>query len=353
MNRRKFLAGAACLAASPWRLLAQERPGTVRVGVFGLFQPSELVVRPGPAAALVVDAGGATSVLRGADAARLRLADGRLSVEISGRTLRARVLRVAAAGGGAAPIEMSVPGRITRAFLGSLQVLASGDALVPMVTMDLDVMVASVTAAEQIAGTPLDALKAQAIAARSYITAARGRHRDFDACDTTHCQFLREPPPAAHPAFQAAHETRRLVLAFRGAPIVALYSASCGGRTRSLAEAGLPGAADGYPFYGVDCPYCRRHAQAWTRTLPLDGVTGRLEADRSEAARLAVGRREGWNAVPSPTFDVVREGDRLVLEGRGMGHGIGLCQAGAAAFAAEGAAVSEILRHYYPGTVIE
>jgi hypothetical protein len=354
MNRRAFLASAACLAAaSRARLLALADPGAVRVGVFGLFRPTELIVRAGATGILTLDAGSASSALRGPATSHVRLIDGQIVTEIAGRTLRARTLRVSATGGGAADLELSVPGRITRAFLGHLQIQIDGDVLVPIVAMDLEVAVASVAAAEQTAGVPLEALKAQAIAARSYFTAARGRHRTFEACDTTHCQFLREPPPAAHPASRAARETQGLVLVFRGSPIVSVYSARCGGRTRSLAEAGLPDAGDGYPFFSVDCAYCLAHAEPWTRRLPLDAEAERLETDRSEAARLAIVRRDGWNAVPGHAFDTRREGDQLVLEGRGSGHGIGLCQAGATALAAEGASTTEILRHYYPGTVVK
>src|SRR6266571_2973368 len=62
--------------------------------------------------------------------------------------------------------------------------------------MDRETATASVVAAENTPDTPLEALKAQAVAARSYFVAGRGRHHDFDFCDTTHCQFLREPPSA-------------------------------------------------------------------------------------------------------------------------------------------------------------
>ena len=80
---------------------------------------------------------------------------------------------------------------------------SAGGELVPVVSMDLETAVASVVAAEQVAGTPLEALKAQAVATRSYFVATRGRHRGFDFCDTTHCQFLREPPASGHPAARA------------------------------------------------------------------------------------------------------------------------------------------------------
>jgi hypothetical protein len=116
--------------------------------------------------------------------------------------------------GQSADLQLSVPGRITRRFHGRLDAIVDGDELVPAVSMDLETAVASVVAAEQIVSTPPEALKAQAVAARSFLIAARRRHRGFDACDTTHCQFLREPPAADHPAARAARETAGLLLAF-------------------------------------------------------------------------------------------------------------------------------------------
>jgi stage II sporulation protein D len=234
-----------------------------------------------------------------------------------------------------------------------VDVTPAGAELVPVVSMDLETAVASVVAAEQMEGTPIEALKAQAVAARSYFVAARGRHHGADFCDTTHCQFLRESPAADHPATRATRDTTGLVLAYRGAPIVALYSASCGGRTRSLVEAGLHAADGAYPYFGVDCSYCMRHAHEWDRRLAWDRDAQQLEAVRSEAARLVVGRRDGWSVVPGNNFEASRDGDALVLHGRGAGHGVGLCQAGAAGIAAEsGATFAEILNHYYPGTTL-
>jgi SpoIID/LytB domain protein len=170
-----------------------------------------------------------------------------------------------------------------------------------VVSMDLETAVASVVAAEQIMSWPAEALKAQAVTARSFFVAAGGRHRGFEFCDTTHCQFLREPPAADHPASLASRATAGVVLAFRGVPVAAFYSANCGGRTRTLAEAGLR-AGDGYPYFSVECAF--------------------------DAGRHQAGGRNG--------------------------HGIGLCQEGAALLAAERRApFAEILQYYYPGTTLE
>jgi hypothetical protein len=275
-------------------------PSDVRVGVFGLFHPAALTVSAAEdAISLRGERDGC--VLRGGDEARVGLDGGSLRVTCGAAlAFSARSVRVTGPSGGPANLEMGVAGKIRRRFHGRLDVTAAGPELVPVVSMDLETAVASVVSAEQIGSTPLEALKAQAVAARSFFTAARGRHHGYDFCDTTHCQFLREEPAADHPAARAARETAGLVLTFRGAPMAAFYSASCGGRTRTLAGAGLQ-AADGYPYFSVECPSCvRRH------------------------------------------------------EGERSGHGVGLCQEGAAGLAAErGASFADILQYYYPGTTLE
>jgi SpoIID/LytB domain protein len=54
----------------------------------------------------------------------------------------------------------------------------------------------------------------------------------------------------------------------------------------------------------------------------------------------------------SSAFDVERQGNKLILNGWGWGHGVGLCQIGAAVMAGQGMDYRKILSHYYPGTVL-
>ena len=163
-------------------------------------------------------------------------------------------VQMTGAEGHAADFELRVPARITRRFRGRLDVTRGDGELVPVVSMDRETAVASIVAAEQVKSVPLEALKAQAVAARSFLAAAGRRHHDFDFCDTTHCQFLRDPPAETHPASLAARSTAGIVLLFRGAPMAAYYSANCGGRTRTLVEAGL-NPAESYPYFSVECPH--------------------------------------------------------------------------------------------------
>ncbi len=144
----------------------------------------------------------------------------------------------------ASEIIVSVPGRIERRFRGRLDLIRDGIEVVPVVTMDLEDAVASIVAAESPPGAGLESLKAQAVVARSYLIGARGRHPHADFCDTTHCQFLRELPLKGTLASKATHTTTGVVLTSDGRVLAALYSADCGGSTRS----------GPYPFFGVACP---------------------------------------------------------------------------------------------------
>ncbi len=248
----------------------------IRIGVFSLFKPSEMVVTA---------AGSPLEVRYAGIASRL---EGSQSIVLSG------LATVTAPTGGPAPFILGISGKIRRRFQGTLAIRPKARYLEAIVTMDLEQAVASAVAAEALTGTPFEALKAQAVAARSYFAAARNRHEDYDACDSTHCQFLRELPSARSLATQATRDTAGLLLTYQGKPLAALYSASCGGTTRSLDD---PQA--GYPYYAVSCNYCQHHRR------------GLVE-----------------------------------------GHRYGLCQRGAAGMANSGATFRVILSHYYPGTAV-
>ena len=189
-------------------------------------------------------------------------------------------------------------------------------------------------------------MKAQAVAARTYFVAGKGRHEDFDFCDTTHCQFLRSPPASQSPAFKAADATQGLVLTFESHVFAAMYTRSCSGHTRTPVEANLP--PGNYPYYSVECHYCRQHPVRWQSRISVQDAN-RLRPS-NEPSRLAIGRKLGWNTVPSSDFIIKRDGGPVLLEGVGQGHGIGLCQAGAKAMAEHGAHFRQILVHYYPNT---
>ncbi|MGA3105468.1 MAG: SpoIID/LytB domain-containing protein [Terriglobales bacterium] len=332
-------------------LLGQAQNVNVSVGVLGLFHPLHFVVTPVAGSALVVHVGADALVLEtssGVSSAKIRLHGENEVVDIGGRILRGSTVTVTGRDGGPVEFNLAVPGRITRRYQGVLELKPQSGALIAIVTMDLETAVASVVAAEGAADTPAEALKALAVAARSYFMANKGRHRDYDFCDTTHCQFLRTPPSSASPAAQAASSTRGLVIVYQSQTVGAMYTRSCSGHTHTPAELGLPSSA--YPYYAVECRYCRQHPSRWQSRISAEDAASLRSSN--EPSRLQVGRHLGWSVVPSNDFVVRKEGDHILLRGIGQGHGIGLCQAGATAMAEDGSDFRKILSYYYPNTVV-
>ncbi len=72
----------------------------------------------------------------------------------------------------------------------------------------------------------------------------------------------------------------------------------------------------------------------------------------ASSLRFAIGRAFGWNQVRSDLYETSTAGDAVIFHGRGAGHGIGLCQAGAEEMAREGKSYRQILAFYYPGTAV-
>jgi peptidoglycan hydrolase-like amidase len=323
--------------------------GDVRIGVLGLFHPRQLTLRALSKESVVLQAEGQTFILESDSSmtASFQVSEGVLLLDFGGRQLRTTAIHAAARNQGAVAFSLSVPGRVTRTYHGTLDIRVSRGEVVPIITMDLETAVASAVAAESAPDAPPEALKAQAIVARSYFVAGGGRHRDFDFCDLTHCQALREPPLQDSPFAMAARETRGIVLTFEEKPFAAMFSRSCGGHTRTPAEVGLPGGA--YPYFSVFCDFCHKSPYRWSHRLSSQDAALLAEG---ESGRLSVDRRLGWNAVPSNNFTSHQEGEETILEGVGQGHGIGLCQRGAKSMAEEGSSFRQILNHYFPNTAL-
>lgn len=249
-----------------------------------------------------------------------------------------------------------------------------------------------------------EALKALAIAIRTYAVKNRGRHAKdgYDFCSTTHCQrfAVRSPRVSEGSATELALPNDRasetlvaavtttedqVLLDDHGQPADVYFGASCGGETANIGE--LWGVSPPPYLRGVRDEYCLSGPHAtWTdviartdllRALQSDArtnigarldqvsVSKRDETGRAEFITLAgeqrktvrgwdfkiiVGRALGWNVLKSSRFEVARAGANFVFRGRGFGHGLGLCQEGAHVMAARGASYTRILEKYFPGT---
>ena len=318
----------------------------IRIGVLGLFHSEKLTVRPHDGGVVALRCGDRVLRIEGGQSVELALQGE--SIECRSESIAVPASR-AEITNPSADFVLGVPGEIERHYRGALQVHPSDDELSATVTMSRETAVGSIVAAESSRTAPLDALKAQAVVARSYL-AAGPRHEDLDFCDTTHCQYLVAVPSADDAAAEAASATRGMVVSHEGRVVRALYSARCGGQTRTLADIGLEGR--GYPYYRVGCPSCVRDPDAWTRRLDGPEAADLIQKPGDETARLRLVRERGWQALPSNNYRIAATATGATLEGAGSGHGVGLCQHGAAAMASEGHDLLSILRHYFPNTTL-
>lgn len=345
-----WLSALLLVLGSPF--LAQPQTRTLRIGVLGIFHPQQLTLAANPSEQLLVSAADHQIFLQPGSACsllRVRSSGDSVLLSCGGKEIRASVIRASGRNQEFAGFIISVPGKIKRRYQGILELTAKNGELIPVVTMDLETAVASVVQAETSTGTPAEALKAQAIVSRSYFVAGGGRHAGFDFCDLTHCQYLREPPAAGSPAANAAAATHGLVLTYDNKPVAAMFTRSCSGHTRTPQEIGLPQA--GYPYFSVLCDLCYKNPVRWTRKVSREDAA--LLILRGENGRLVIGRRLGWDAVPSDNFTAHDEGGKVTLRGIGQGHGLGLCQRGARNMAERGSDFRAILAHYFPNTSLE
>lgn len=318
----------------------------VTIGVLGLFHPRELILQPAAAQALSVRYASQMLLLNGEPGHRAvvlhAVGDG---VEVAGRVMPR--LEAYARDGSAGHFQLNVPGKIRRNYAGRLTITAENGRLVVVVTLEVEEAVASIVASEMPQTAPLEALKAQAVVTRSFL-AAGSRHRNFDFCDTTHCQFFRSPDDVDKRVREAVEATQELVLTWNQRTIAAMYSGRCGGRTHALRETGMePG--DEYPYYSVVCRWCREHPMRWRRKVI--GGDQPMQPE-NESARIRYARQWGWSSLPGNQFTTAKDADGEWIEGRNIGHGIGLCQAGAIGMALAGQDFRSILIHYYPNSVL-
>jgi len=254
--------------------------------------------------------------------------------------------------------------------------------------LPLERYVTQVVAGESSVFQSAEALKAMAVTARTWAIRMRGRHaaEGYDFCATTHCQRLETSPPAPR-IERAAADTASELLWFEGKPAFTPYTRDCGGRSEDAAVVWPDMAA---PYLKVhDDPYCARAgASPWRwsgdprqiaeallgsslrspRAVEQIAIAARTASGRAqtlllegggESARIsagsfrfAIGRELGWNSVRSDLYEVHASGGRVEFQGRGSGHGVGLCQLGADRMGAEGRSYREILAFYFPGTQV-
>ncbi|MEK6797931.1 MAG: SpoIID/LytB domain-containing protein [Planctomycetota bacterium] len=288
------------------------------------------------------------------------------------------------------------------ALPGWLKLIPNGNGTTDVINeIDVENYVACVTANEVWPTFEKEAFRGQAIVTRSFVLyqMTRRPNAEADVSATQGSQVYRgiRDDATGRKAAEAAEFTAGLVLTCPGRDgrdqmFCAYYSAACGGRSQPAAPLGAEGDVE--PLRGgVECNYCSiapKDAYRWGPvSLPVDEAFSRLVGRYPDAADLGglaevsvVERTTSGRPLtlrlrgPSgATYDILSERFRLALggsvvrstecrirvrdqevivdEGKGFGHGLGLCQWGMQGQALQGRQAAEILRFYYPGSKLK
>jgi stage II sporulation protein D len=265
-----------------------------------------------------------------------------------------------------------------RAYRGALRLTARAGSVRIVNVLDLESYLRGVVPAEMQASWPIEALKAQAVAARTYTLHHLDGRRDYDVCATVDCQVYRGSD-AEHPATDGAiAATAGEVLIYDGVFARTFYHADSGGVIASSAE-----------VWGADLPYLQAFQDVassgphsvWTARLDPRAMAAQLATvgvqvgtpQRLRVLETSVSGRVVRAEVSGPGGSAVLDGATLrmqlrswglkstrfvmtgdlTMRGQGWGHGVGMSQYGARALAVAGYGYAQILGFYYPDTLLQ
>jgi len=275
-------------------------------------------------------------------------------------------------------------------YRGALTALATGSGLTVINNVGVEEYIYGVVVAEIGSSAPVEAVKAQAVAARTYALKNRGRFRayGFDVDDTTRCQGYSGLDGETTATNAAVDATRGEVVTYQGELIEASYSTDSGGVTacdtsgkcpylQSVIDSPGPGLPDYaaatashewdyiLPFRELETqlnkdPRTRvshfvcltldgADASGRITTATISDMDGTMKTVPGSVLRQVLGYGQLKSTLVSLT---VRSGGEYFFHGKGSGHGLGMSQVGAIAMASEpyNHNYHEILEHYYAGT---
>lgn len=278
-----------------------------------------------------------------------------------------------------------------RPYAGAFKIYVAGNELCIINLLAEEDYLAGVLAAE-LRQAPFAALQAQAVAARTYLLKNWRRHQQkgYQACDLTHCQRYAGSAGVDSTIQHAIASTAGEILTYKNLPIEIFYSSTCGGRTAN--DLDVWSSEFDHPYlisvsdssrrmsYCAKSPHFRwqlrmktdsllqlwqqelgepivalgvskRNSDGRVRELALMGQS--LHLVSGEKFRAVVCRVLGWNSVKSTAFDLQLENNTYVFIGKGLGHGVGMCQFGAMGMARAGHSYQKILKHYFPKTMLQ
>ena len=266
-------------------------------------------------------------------------------------------------------------------YSGSVEVWKGEKSLYIINEVPIEEYIKGVVSAEVRESWDVEALKAQAVVARTYALYQKERaSKDlpYDLTSTVLSQVYKGANLSPLIA-RAVDETRSEILTWQGRPIVAFYHSTSGGMTEDSGEV----FSERLPYLKpvkTDCelsPY-----YMWEKVIPIAelekilGIKGiadiRIDAytvsgrvkefrvfvektlDPVVVPAIELRKKLGWDRLPSTLITALhRNEDAFVFEGRGYGHGVGMCQWSALQMARDGKTYREILEYFYPGTALQ
>ena len=282
-------------------------------------------------------------------------------------------------------INIDSQGRASKAYHGSIEINIKSCSLQLVNVIAIEDYLPGVLAGEMPSSYPIEALKAQAIAARTYTLDNLRKHSSSgcDLCDSSHCQVYEGALNEKQSCKQAVADTKGITLTYNGKLASTLYCADCGGATQDYSEL----YSDTIPYLcTVKEPDDVAH-DSWEVTYTLQDLAAKLAKAGIKGAdglqKIVVSKTSasgravsiditgaasttaitggtlrsalGQATIKSTLFTIECSPDgQVTFKGKGFGHGIGLCQVGSKGLASPpyNYTCEQILQHYYPGTVL-
>ncbi|HEY3065351.1 MAG TPA: SpoIID/LytB domain-containing protein [Methylomirabilota bacterium] len=271
-----------------------------------------------------------------------------------------------------------------REYQSPIDLVRNGDGLAVVNEVPLEEYVVGVLRAETFERFPMEALRAQAIAARTYAAYHRllGEGKPFHIiASTAHQQFFGRVPPGS-PMWDAVSATAGQVLRWEGEVFPAFYHADSGGFTEEprnvFTSSNMPAlksircefsTTSPHFYWNLDVKLAEmgdllrrqgldvgtvRAVEVAERTPSLRAITVSVRGSRG-IVRLRGNdfrRMIGYDTLKSTLFAVAVDRGIAHFTGRGYGHGVGMCQWGAKGMAEQGYTAAQIVSFYYPGAVL-
>jgi len=270
-------------------------------------------------------------------------------------------------------VNTSTP--VRQNYTGDLQCRPDLGTLLLINTSDIDAYIAGVVKAEGGPGKNPEYIRTQAIIARTYMYRYFDKHISdgYNLCDNTHCQAFNGVTSDSSINSAAISTEGLVILGPDSTLVISAFHSNCGGETSPSEDVWLTGQPYLKKVRDIHC--LSSHNARWQKSFSISdwisylkksGLSGDPEnvslLNYSQLTRLNEYRVDTFSvplrqmrtdlSLRSTWFSVMVEGDSVILNGKGYGHGIGLCQEGAMSMADKGSDFKQIIDFYYTGVII-